>query len=846
MSATIHEPQPDDVDSNATTYEPVTLQSSGGSDPHRRVNLPQEILDRYNYIADISSSGAQADIIFCRDKVTGAEVAIKLYRGQVEGLDLSVIEKLRAADPKHVTPILDFHHGVWTYEVQEHFAKGSLQDLFSRPGELPLSRDRMLDVVREVAAALEHIHSLDIVHRDLKPANILIRSLDPLDLVLADFGVARQQAVTRKIGSRAGTVAYMAPEASANQSGQAGDWWALGLLIVEGLSGRHLFADGQGNLLPDGVILAQLNQWGYAVPDLGDPRWTSLATGLLVQPKAHRFGAKEVGSWLTGGDPKVWAGRKPATTAKPVVFRGITCNDPESLAVAMRQNGTEALDLLATPERAQDRDRMASSLIAWDLPKDEVENLVPRQLDGALSPTVRLLRLQMLLDPASPAAYLGVQLDNNGFRSQWKAATKGDTKAQMWITAIRRDDVLTELATLLHGGAHLGTAGDLLRRWWHRLTTESAFQRHEATSLHSALEGHLLAAAFDASARRDLDAKNASALRDRKDLPPWCAAMADLAAGDRTADAFGLRTVAALVVPGVQKAERARLSSERVAARSRRIAEIRRAAWANGRAGFMRWLGWGVPVAFAAATGSTVAFSDPINPVLYWWFGAALVIGAVAGAVLPRFVTSAAAAVMAVGLMVQLPEMAYSIEHELGGVEPWLPLAKWFIGAGIAGHVAGLLSASRDIKGRFAGAAKILAGVGFALVMASLVSYMATTSGVLPSTTAGLPPAVVEGYATVADWLEPVADAQPAWAFPWGAWLAYAACALALVVAPRVRQLKDVHVVGLRGASGLWALFVSLGHIGLLLGPVVVLGTAALGALALALILWIGFSMAAS
>ncbi len=49
---------------------------------------------------------------------------------------------------------------------------------------------RVLTLLKQVIAALLHLHSLGILHRDLRAANILIDGLDPLRVLVADFGVS--------------------------------------------------------------------------------------------------------------------------------------------------------------------------------------------------------------------------------------------------------------------------------------------------------------------------------------------------------------------------------------------------------------------------------------------------------------------------------------------------------------------------------------------------------------------------------------------------------------------------------------------------------------------------------
>ena len=59
---------------------------------------------------------------------------------------------------------------------------------FSVQGDFTLAR--VLALLKQVLAALLHLHSLGILHRDLRAANILITSLDPVHAVVADFGVS--------------------------------------------------------------------------------------------------------------------------------------------------------------------------------------------------------------------------------------------------------------------------------------------------------------------------------------------------------------------------------------------------------------------------------------------------------------------------------------------------------------------------------------------------------------------------------------------------------------------------------------------------------------------------------
>ena len=216
-------------------------------------------------VLGLLGSGGMGEVYRARDHRLNRMVAVKIIpKHLTERKDLRLrfereARALAGLNHPHICAVYDIgsHEGV-DFLVMEYLEGERLSERLKK-GPLPFKQ--LLQIVMEIASALEQAHRRGVVHRDLKPGNIM---LTEGGAKLFDFGLAKQTGGAGALGALSlpnarqsvrstleslteegmilGTVEYMAPEQVEGKEADARtDIFALGAIIYEMATGRRAF-----------------------------------------------------------------------------------------------------------------------------------------------------------------------------------------------------------------------------------------------------------------------------------------------------------------------------------------------------------------------------------------------------------------------------------------------------------------------------------------------------------------------------------------------------------------------------------------------------------------------------
>ena len=136
---------------------------------------------------------------------------------------------------------LEFDGTQWFFTMD--LVKGTDFLSYVRPNDW-LDEKHLRSSIKQLAAGIMALHDKGIVHRDLKPSNVLVEPNGRV--VILDFGLVAQlqqnpDMTATRSAMFAGTPRYAAPEQMFGQRSEASDWYAMGVMLYEALTGAPPF-----------------------------------------------------------------------------------------------------------------------------------------------------------------------------------------------------------------------------------------------------------------------------------------------------------------------------------------------------------------------------------------------------------------------------------------------------------------------------------------------------------------------------------------------------------------------------------------------------------------------------
>ncbi|CAB4064598.1 AKT [Lepeophtheirus salmonis] len=219
----------------------------------------------------VLGKGTFGKVILCREKATNHLYAIKILKKEViikkDEVDHTMTEK-RVLQKNKASFSFDLKIFIYHYRTRFYGA--------------------------EIISAIAYLHTNSIIYRDLKLENLLLDKDGHIKI--ADFGLCKEDIQWgRTTQTFCGTPEYLAPEVlNDNDYGRQVDWWGVGVVMYEMISGRLPFYNTDQQTMFELIIMEEVRFPGRISSNARD-----LLSGLLIKDPFQRLGggpedAKEI------------------------------------------------------------------------------------------------------------------------------------------------------------------------------------------------------------------------------------------------------------------------------------------------------------------------------------------------------------------------------------------------------------------------------------------------------------------------------------------------------------------------------------------------------------------------
>lgn len=216
-------------------------------------------------IIKVIGKGSFGKVFLVRDKASGVLYAMKVLKKDY------IIRKNQVEHTKTERSVLGYIHHPNIVGLNMAFQTSdklffildycSGGELFYHLGQVGrFMEERAKFYAAQIVCALEYVHKLGVIYRDLKPENVLLDQYG--NVKLTDFGLSKEGVSDHSTGANSfcGTPEYIAPEVLLRQGhGRAVDWWSLGALLYEMITGLPPFYSRNRETMFEKIMKADLS-----------------------------------------------------------------------------------------------------------------------------------------------------------------------------------------------------------------------------------------------------------------------------------------------------------------------------------------------------------------------------------------------------------------------------------------------------------------------------------------------------------------------------------------------------------------------------------------------------------
>eukprot|EP00099_Drosophila_melanogaster_P003935 NP_001188547.1 MAP kinase activated protein-kinase-2, isoform E [Drosophila melanogaster] len=237
------------------------------------------LTDDYVTSNTVLGYGINGKVVQCTHRRTQQNYALKVLLDS-ERARREVDLHWRVSGCRYIVNIIDVYENTFKDRkcllvVMECMEGGELFQRIQDKADGAFTEREAAQIMHEICAAVDYLHSRDIAHRDLKPENLLYTTTQPnATLKLTDFGFAKETFTSYTLQTPCYTPYYVAPEVLGPEKyDKSCDIWSLGVVMYIIMCGFPPFYSNHGLAISPGMK----NRIRTGQYDFPDPEWTNVS-----------------------------------------------------------------------------------------------------------------------------------------------------------------------------------------------------------------------------------------------------------------------------------------------------------------------------------------------------------------------------------------------------------------------------------------------------------------------------------------------------------------------------------------------------------------------------------------